>query len=198
MRSIIQEASSITKAIEQGWIKAGKPKEFTVKIFEEPKKGFLGITLQSAKIGIFFDEKKSEQVAITKPKEQPAHTQITEPKETKISEKKRTKEVEKPIVDKRKKEQQGPKSLQQVWTPQMQSNVKQWLEEIFNIINLPKPEFSIQPQNFYLRIKFNQSIFDDKSREKHFFTSLAILLIQMLKQKYKRPLKGYKVIFQNA
>ena len=57
MRSIIQESSSITKAIEQGWEKAGKPKEFTIKVYEEEEKNFLGITTRSAKIGIFFEER---------------------------------------------------------------------------------------------------------------------------------------------
>ena len=58
MKSIIEEASSISKAIENGWLKAGKPKEFSVKIFEEPKKNFFGITIKSAKIGIFFSDNK--------------------------------------------------------------------------------------------------------------------------------------------
>ena len=56
MKSIIEEASSIAKAVERGWEKAGKPKEFTVKIFEEAKRNFIGYTTQSAKVGIFFQE----------------------------------------------------------------------------------------------------------------------------------------------
>lgn len=58
MKSVIQEASTIAKAIEQGWIKAGKPKDFTVKIFEEPKKNFLGFTTKNAKVGIFIEERQ--------------------------------------------------------------------------------------------------------------------------------------------
>ena len=57
MKSVIQEASSLSKAIEQGWVKAGKPKEFTVKIFQDAEKGFLGLGVkQQAKIGIFFED----------------------------------------------------------------------------------------------------------------------------------------------
>ncbi len=58
MRSVIHEASTIAKAIEQGWIKAGKPKDFTIKIFEEPQKNFLGFTTKNAKVGIFIDERQ--------------------------------------------------------------------------------------------------------------------------------------------
>ena len=57
MKSIIQEASTINKAIEQAWIRADKPKEFSIKVYEEEEKNFLGITTRSAKIGIFFEEK---------------------------------------------------------------------------------------------------------------------------------------------
>ncbi len=61
MKSVIQEASSLSKAIEQGWIKAGKPKEFTVKIFQNSEKGFLGLGVkQMAKIGIFFEETQAK------------------------------------------------------------------------------------------------------------------------------------------
>ncbi len=54
MKSVIEEGSSISKAIETGWLKAGKPKEFTVKIFQEAKKNFFGFTKVVAKVGIFF------------------------------------------------------------------------------------------------------------------------------------------------
>ena len=59
MKSLMQEASSLIKAIEKAWENAGKPKEFSIKVFEEPKKNFIGMTVQSAKVGIFFDEKIS-------------------------------------------------------------------------------------------------------------------------------------------
>ena len=56
MKSVIQEGSSLAQAIEQGWIKAGKPREFTIKIFQDAKKNFFGFTKIPAKVGIFFKE----------------------------------------------------------------------------------------------------------------------------------------------
>ncbi len=61
MKSVIEEGPSIAKAIEQGWIKAGKPKEFSIKIFQEPKKNFLGMTTIVAKVGIFFRDSFSNE-----------------------------------------------------------------------------------------------------------------------------------------
>jgi len=54
MKSVIQESSSLSKAMEQGWIKAGKPKEFSIRILQESYKNFLGITTQNAKVAVFF------------------------------------------------------------------------------------------------------------------------------------------------
>lgn len=58
MKSIMEEGSSIFKALEKAWIRAGKPQEFSVKIFEEEQKNFFGMTKRSAKVAIFFDERK--------------------------------------------------------------------------------------------------------------------------------------------
>ena len=56
MKSVMQEASSIAKAFEQAWEKAGKPQQCSVKVLEEPRHNFIGMTLQSAKIALFFDD----------------------------------------------------------------------------------------------------------------------------------------------
>lgn len=57
MKSIMEEASTITKAIENAWNRAGQPQEFSVKILEHPKTAFFGLkTEKSAKIAFFFTE----------------------------------------------------------------------------------------------------------------------------------------------
>lgn len=56
MRSVVAEASSIAKAIELAWQKAGQPKEFLTKVFQEPQRNMFGLTKTTAKVGIFFDD----------------------------------------------------------------------------------------------------------------------------------------------
>lgn len=56
MKSVVAEASSIAKAIELAWQKAGQPKEFLIKVFQEPQRNIFGLTKTSAKVGIFFDD----------------------------------------------------------------------------------------------------------------------------------------------
>lgn len=57
MKSIIEQASSIAKAIEKAWNQAEQPKEFSIKIFEKEERNFFGMTTKPAKIGIFFGDK---------------------------------------------------------------------------------------------------------------------------------------------
>jgi hypothetical protein len=69
MKSIIQEASTLTKAIEQGWIKAGKPNLFSIKIMQEPSKNFIGMTMQTAKIVVFCG--RLDDIDTASPQQQP-------------------------------------------------------------------------------------------------------------------------------
>ena len=57
MKSIMEEASSIAKAIETAWTRAGQPTEFSVKVLELPQTSFFGLkTSKSAKVAFFFNE----------------------------------------------------------------------------------------------------------------------------------------------
>jgi hypothetical protein len=76
MKSIMEEASSISKAIENAWNRAGQPQEFSVKILEHPKTTFFGLkTEKSAKIAFFFNEvvQKSKDHIHQRPIQQKSH-----------------------------------------------------------------------------------------------------------------------------
>ena len=57
MKSIIEQASSIMKAIEKAWNQAEQPLEFSIKIFEKEERNFFGMSVKPAKVGIFFGDK---------------------------------------------------------------------------------------------------------------------------------------------
>ncbi len=69
MKSIMEEASSIMEAIQKGWERAGKPQEFSVKVFEDAQTSFFGMrTVKSAKVALFFKEgTPSIEQAVAKP-----------------------------------------------------------------------------------------------------------------------------------
>lgn len=56
MKSIMEEASSILKAIEKCWTRAGKPQEFSVKILEKPEKYFFGLCKKPAKVALLYKD----------------------------------------------------------------------------------------------------------------------------------------------
>ena len=60
MKSIVEQASTVLKAIEKGWEQAGKPAEFTIKVYEHGVKNFFGMSIEPAKICILFEDKSSK------------------------------------------------------------------------------------------------------------------------------------------
>ncbi len=227
MKSIMEEASTIAKAIEKAWMQAGQPKDFSVKVFEEPQHNFIGMTVRSAKIGIFFNEPQSQksesQSSKYKPKsatpaQQPqqrerrepraAQPQASAPVESKPKERKplqpRAPRQPESLAQNTAVDQTQPSETEQarpttpVWSDSMVTDVQQWLAQTLSLMHKPEVQFSIEPSHFHLKINFAHPIFEDKNREKQFFASLATLYLQMLKQRYRRPLKGYKIILIGA
>lgn len=56
MKSLIQEASSIERAIDKAWNEAGKPRSFTIEVLDEGEKSFFGFSRRTAKVSILFDQ----------------------------------------------------------------------------------------------------------------------------------------------
>ncbi|KKT01693.1 MAG: hypothetical protein UV79_C0006G0010 [candidate division TM6 bacterium GW2011_GWF2_43_17] len=61
MKSIVQEASSIEKAINKAWEEAGRPSEFSVRILEHPARNFFGFLKRSAKVALVFPSQGGTQ-----------------------------------------------------------------------------------------------------------------------------------------
>jgi len=64
MKSVIIEAATIAKAVEEAWKKAGSPVEFFTKIVELPKSGFLGFGAKNAVIALFFKKESDVKEAV--------------------------------------------------------------------------------------------------------------------------------------
>jgi predicted RNA-binding protein Jag len=195
MKSLMEEASSIAKAIENGWIRAGKPKEFTVKVHEEPVKNFFGITTQPAKVGIFFTETiEAEPKYKAKPARQPLKPREVQPREVNPRET-NPREVSPREINPRevrpRKEQ--PEDLGPIWDDAMIKSAQDWIGTLLPLMDISVP-YNINPSRFHLRIEFSGSVLPDKNKQKHLFAVLSGLLMTMLKREYKRPLRGYKIV----
>lgn len=205
MKSIMEEASSIFKAIEKGWTRAGKPIEFSVKVYEEAHHNFLGMTTKPAKIGIFFNDSavktKQAEKAVT-PKPEKSKT-LKSPKTAKAEQQgqKHDKKIKKQQLQPSKTVAEAPSQPQtsakkeQPWSQEMIVTAKDYLNDTLKILNLNN-KYTVDSSHLYLKFIFNEPLYADLNRQKQFFASLATLIIQMLKKRFKRPLKGYKIILQ--
>jgi|SaaInlStandDraft_6_1057023.scaffolds.fasta_scaffold107417_1 predicted RNA-binding protein Jag len=175
MKSLIQEASSLQKAIEKAWVEAGMPSEFKVKVFNAGSKGFLGILGKPAVVSIIYDPRK-----MFKPKEKQVRKNVLQ--------------QERKIPNRQKNA--VPRSGQSGWSDAFIDDIKVWLKEITDIIGI-KTFFELVPDKLILNIAFKGIVLNGEDEERMLFASLSSLLLQILKKKYKRKLLGYKLIFSS-
>ncbi|HML19347.1 MAG TPA: Jag N-terminal domain-containing protein [Candidatus Dependentiae bacterium] len=203
MKSIIEEASSISKAIENGWIRAGKPQEFSVRVFEEPEKNFLGFTKKPAKIGIFYKEtpviqprdgKRQQPRQALQQKSTYEKTQhIVKSQDKKQTQPYQTQSFQQQVQVKQQEGQKLPK-----WTPELIEGSRQWLGVMLKTIGQSNASFSTDARHYFLTIRFDGPVLQDKKKEQQLFKNWAHLLLQALRHKSKRGLRGYKVIITRA
>lgn len=200
MKSLMQEASSVIKAIEKGWESAGKPNEFSIKVFEEPKKNFIGMTIQSAKIGIFYDEKTPKKIEKEEFKKRESFpTKQVNPVQVKQSpefsqEKNRKEFVKKEKIVEARPLVQEQKHHKEVWTEDMIQQVKNWLDSMLKQLHKSNITFSIQPSSYQLNIEFNGLINKSPEKDQQLMRSFALILMQTLRHSFKRPLRGFKIM----
>jgi hypothetical protein len=159
-----------------------------------------GFTTKSAKIGIFYDEgkKTNDKYHHTQPAQQQNHT----PKERVVKQPQQpsvTKEKEKEPVKQSQPQAQAPKPKRveaeqsEPWNKDMVSFTQDWLNSVVTKLNVDK-KFTITPERYHLKISFNKPIFEDENKNRAFFRNCAHLLLQSIRNKFKRPLKGFKIV----
>ena len=209
MKSIMEQASSIMKAIEKAWTSADKPKEFTVKIFE---KNFFGMTTKPAKIGIFFSEKshglQEKNVQKAKPEtikenktdsshqEKISHAAKQPHKKHPNSEKPKT-EVSQQQPQHSKPQQPKSPSLQRpsaTWNDTMVDAATLWINKTISLMSMPAVSFTCEIAGKILKITFSQPLLENPLIEKNLFRSIAHLIMASLRNQYKQEIKDLKIV----
>lgn len=198
MKSIIEEASSIGKAVETAWNQAGKPSEFTVRIFEESQKNMFGFTSKPAKIAIFFEESKKHEkshqhTSAAREAQKNEHHAKPKEKEVKVAPAPKHKEQQPKPVAAPVKPKQDQAEQTEPWNEQMIAYTNDWLAQLLKGLHIPA-SFVITPERYHLKISFNNPIFEQPEKNRTFFRSCAYLLLQSIRNNFKRPLKGFKII----
>jgi predicted RNA-binding protein Jag len=198
MKSIIQEASSVAKAIESAWLKAGKPQQFSVKIFQEAEKNFLGMTSKPAKIAILFNDVSEAQGAKTKQQAQPKSRPEQETRQERPIKKAPFKE--KPLEHARPAKKQSDlqegdaKKPSTLWSEELSSFAKKWLQETLASLGYGNITFETSARKQLLKIQFSEPLMLDDLKQKHLFRNIAFLLLQSVRREFKRPLRNARVV----
>ncbi len=184
MKSIVEEASSIVKAIEKAWERAGKPQEFTVKVFEDAERGFLGMTKKPAKVGIFFTQTQTivERARDRKPAREQRVVYDRQPA--------RGREEQLPPRPKvAMKNERRP-----AWTEEMSGAVETWLIQLTKRSGLEEVSFAVARMGNRLHITFKKTVFETQGKNTALFRSLSYLLLGMLRSRFKKEFRFLKIV----
>jgi len=213
MKSIIQEGSSIEKAVRQSWEKAGKPEEFSIKVLEVEEKNFLGFTRKPAKIAIFFEE-RSVQAADKKKritrkpteKRQPmtrvttrrtTTPRATTPRTTRATTKVTTPKTRKPTEKREPKTENIIAKERELWSKELVETATNWTKNVLIQFNLPNVKFATIAKQKNLSFNFYAPLIKDKKQQTMLFKNLAFLLMQTLRYRFKKSLRNLNVIFSS-
>lgn len=204
MKSLIEEASSVSKAIEKVWIRAGKPNTFSIKIYEEAEKNFFGLTTKSAKVGIIFDE-KTRTVQPDKPSTAPAQPQQKRdrrPQEQKPRSSTSSHTTPKPREPRDTTARVTSDTSRIPSEPIISEDMKQvmsaWIKDTLHYMQLPDTSFTLDVSDQLVRVSFDAPLMTDTGRERMILRSMSYLLIATLRNRFKKNLRGLKVIFTRA
>jgi len=220
MKSIIEQASSIIKAIEKAWNQADNPKEFSIKIFEKEEKNFFGLTTKPAKIGIFYTDKPIiHEKSVPKPrleiKEPRPNIKESAPKQAPTLEKSQQDRLEqvrteqphptqqKPIARPSAPSQNNrsentpaekPQRVAAAWNDTMVNSTQTWLKKTLALMGMTAITFTTEIAGKNLKLTFNQPLLSESAHEQQLFRSFAHLIMSSLRNQYKQEIKDLKVI----
>jgi len=200
MKSIVEEASTIEKAITQAWTRADKPQKFTITVFQEPEKNFFGMTTAPAKIGFMFEERAVQHKSQkrTSPRKQ-QHTSQQQPKryeQPRDLEPTQNKQPHEPNATYKQKINE-PSNSNRFWTQEMVDSANKWLTNTLKITNKEPISFLAKPNRYHLKIQFSEPLYDDAKKEKAVFRSFAHLIMQAQRSAFKKAFKHHKVILMS-
>ncbi len=221
MKSMLHEASSIINAIEKAWIESGKPSEFTIKILEEGKKGFLGFSKLPAIVSITFNSVKApEKKTFFKDREiqqkkaksgyaprQPekieryqqqdrGRVQSADSQEfARRQQQAANSKVEQLKIEKKAMQSQASLSPEeaQIWIPEWINFVGESLRDLLKFLPF-QANFTTKIDKKVLAVMFDKPLMENEDENRAVSASISYVLMQFLKRKYKKKFRGYQIL----
>ena len=220
MKSITEQGSTVAQAVQKGWEKAGKPKEFSVKVFQEPTTNFFGFTKEPAKVGIFFDTLVHAQKEVAQNHSTPRRTVSRSQSVQKVGVAQKEPQRVSPVREQQKRQPQnaGTETVdalrsrpeqrasdvsteeivsREIWTELLVLHVREWMTDLLTQMQRGHVTFKTESSQYELRIIFDRAIIEDHDRQQQAFRSMSMLLMQSLRHKLRRPLRGFRIIISS-
>ncbi len=211
MKSIVEEASSIKQAIENGWKRLGEPTIFSVKILEKPEQSFLGFNKKPAKIALIVEDTiqvrlNSKDTSQQSQKKQPFLAQPeTKPREKENFTKKNSSSQNFASQNTSKQdftmqdlsdENNSPESTPK-WSPQRVDTIKDWFTKTLLLMNKEQIKFDVSVEESTLHIVLSTPLSSDNKNERFVFASIGHLMMETLRNKSKKILRNMRIIISN-
>jgi predicted RNA-binding protein Jag len=186
MKSIMEEASSVAKAIEQAWQRANKPKEFSIKVFEESEKNFFGFTKKPAKIGLFIGV--SDGKTPVHSRERATHSSVIRQPQVKKAA---------PIRQQTMASHPTPPSTARqvvnVWNDELSLFAEQWLSECLKRMFGTQPHLTKETSKEILKFQISSPLATSPEHQQLLCKSLAHLGMEALRNKFKQNFRSLRI-----
>lgn len=184
MKSIVEEASSIKQAIENGWKRLGEPTVFSVKILERPETGFFGFNTKSAKVALIVEDKIAPSQLGQQFKNESKH-KSSPAKKAHVS----TMHQEKQTRDMDVAEEAAPK-----WSEQRVALVKEWITQVLRLMGKQHCAFELVVTDATLNINFKSPLHVDTKNERFLCASIGHLMMETLRNKSKKIMRNMRIV----
>lgn len=203
MKSILQEANSIERAIDKAWNEAGKPKEFTIKVLDEGERNFLGLSRRPAIVSIIFKpEKATNPMPVRKEKEEKTREQDRQERRDRSRDRDagaspRRTEAEQPKMRRYAgtDEQRAAfhKTQAEGWSDEWQDFVTNEIRELLRRMGMSTDMEGTVTADKVFTISFKKALLDNDDEQRMLFATFSYLAIQLLKRQYKSRFVGYRI-----
>jgi predicted RNA-binding protein Jag len=221
MKSMLHEASSIIDAIEKAWTESGKPSEFTIKILEEGKKGFLGFAKLPAIVSITFNavrtpekntsfkdrdvqQRKSNQAYASRQSEKPERNQPQDRNRVQSADSQEFARRQQQAAnlkagqlktEKKVVNNQAPLSPEEapIWIPEWVEFVSGGLTDLLKFLPF-RANFTTKIDKKILSVMFDKRLMENEDENRAVSASISYILMQFLKRKYKKKFRGYQIL----
>lgn len=195
MKSLLQEASTIERAIDKAWNEAGKPTEFTIKIHDQGERNFLGMSRRPAIISIIYKpERTTYQVGRKDDRSRNDRNDRSNERSRNSSRGGSSSPRRYEGGNDRGDHRSSSSPSRDSWQPEWRDFVVGTIKQLTKLMNVTVPFTGKVTEDKVLTITFKESILGSDEEQRMLFASLSYLAIQFLKREHKNRFAGFRIV----